>query len=68
MSKIVDAVGDGMIIVIVFVYSIFKEGLRNIMVGVNFIEVKWGMDKAVEVIINEFKKVSKKVGGKEEII
>lgn len=68
MSKIVDVVGDGMIIVIVLVYSIFKEGLRNIMVGVNFIEVKWGMDKVVEVIINEFKKVSKKVGGKEEII
>lgn len=68
MSKIVDVVGDGMIIVIVLVYSIFKEGLRNIMVGVNFIEVKRGMDKVVEVIINEFKKVSKKVGGKEEII
>ncbi len=66
-SKTADAAGDGTTTATVLAYSIFKEGLRNITAGANPIEVKRGMDKAAEAIINELKKASKKVGGKEEI-
>lgn len=66
-SKTADAAGDGTTTATVLAYSIFKEGLRNITAGANPIEVKRGMDKACQAIIEELKKGSKKVGGKEEI-
>ncbi|ANV98199.1 chaperonin GroL [Helicobacter enhydrae] len=66
-SKTADAAGDGTTTATVLAYSIFKEGLRNVTAGANPIEVKRGMDKASEAIIEELKKGSKKVGGKEEI-
>lgn len=66
-SKTADAAGDGTTTATVLAYSIFKEGLRNITAGANPVEVKRGMDKASEAIIEELKKGSKKVGGKEEI-
>ncbi len=66
-SKTADAAGDGTTTATVLAYSIFKEGLRNITAGANPIEVKRGMDKAAEAIIEQLKKGSKKVGGKSEI-
>lgn len=66
-SKTADAAGDGTTTATVLAYSIFKEGLRNVTAGANPVEVKRGMDKASEAIIEELKKGSKKVGGKEEI-
>lgn len=66
-SKTADAAGDGTTTATVLAYSIFKEGLRNVTAGANPIEIKRGMDKASEAIIEELKKGSKKVGGKEEI-
>ena len=66
-SKTADAAGDGTTTATVLAYSIYKEGLRNITAGANPIAVKRGMDKAVAVIIDELKKISKKVGGKSDI-
>ena len=66
-SKTADAAGDGTTTATVLAYSIFKEGLRNVTAGANPVEVKRGMDKASEAIIEELKKGSKKVGGKDEI-
>ncbi|WP_317398271.1 chaperonin GroEL [Helicobacter bilis] len=66
-SKTADAAGDGTTTATVLAHSIFKEGLRNITAGANPVEVKRGMDKASEAIIHELKKISKKVGGKQEI-
>lgn len=66
-SKTADAAGDGTTTATVLAYSIFKEGLRNVTAGANPVEIKRGMDKASEAIIEELKKGSKKVGGKEEI-
>lgn len=62
-SKTADAAGDGTTTATVLAYSIYKEGLRNITAGANPVEVKRGMDKAAEAIINELKKNSEKVGG-----
>ena len=66
-SKTADAAGDGTTTATVLAYSIFKEGLRNITAGANPIEVKRGMDKATNAIIDELKKMSKTIKGKKEI-
>ena len=66
-SKTADEAGDGTTTATVLAYSIFKEGLRNITAGANPIEVKRGMDKAVEAIVEELKKISKEVKDKKEI-
>ena len=66
-SKTADEAGDGTTTATVLAYSIFKEGLRNITAGANPIEVKRGMDKATEAIVEELKKISKEVKDKKEI-
>ncbi len=66
-SKTADEAGDGTTTATVLAHSIFKEGLRNITAGANPIEVKRGMDKAAEVIMEELKKEAKKVKDKKEI-
>lgn len=66
-SKTADAAGDGTTTATVLAYSIYKEGLRNITAGANPIEVKRGMDKAANAIIDELKKTSKTIGGKKDI-
>ncbi|RUM45000.1 MAG: chaperonin GroEL [Hydrogenimonas sp.] len=66
-SKTADEAGDGTTTATVLAYSIFKEGLRNITAGANPIEVKRGMDKAANAIIEELKKIAKEVKDKREI-
>ncbi|MFV0480359.1 MAG: chaperonin GroEL [Campylobacteraceae bacterium] len=66
-SKTADQAGDGTTTATVLAHAIFKEGLRNITAGANPIEVKRGMDKAVEAVIAELKAISKKVKDKKEI-
>ncbi|QOG12965.1 chaperonin GroEL [Arcobacter sp. FWKO B] len=66
-SKTADQAGDGTTTATVLAYSIFKEGLRNVTAGANPIEVKRGMDKACEAIVNELKNMSVKVESKEQI-
>jgi len=66
-SNTADEAGDGTTTATVLAHSIFKEGLRNITAGANPIEVKRGMDKASNAIIEELKKLSKEVKDKKEI-
>ncbi len=66
-SKTADEAGDGTTTATVLAHSIFKEGLRNITAGANPVEVKRGMDKVAEVIMDELKNEAKKVEGKKEI-
>lgn len=66
-SKTADAAGDGTTTATVLAYSVFKEGLRNITAGANPIQVKRGMDKACEAIVEELKKSARVVNGKKEI-
>ena len=66
-SKTADEAGDGTTTATILAHAIFKEGLRNITAGANPIEVKRGMDKAAEAIIEELKKIAKEVKNKEEI-
>ncbi|MBK1971003.1 chaperonin GroEL [Campylobacter sp. TTU-622] len=66
-SKTADQAGDGTTTATVLAHAIFKEGLRNITAGANPIEVKRGMDKACEAIVEELKKLSREVKDKKEI-
>ncbi|MEB2803700.1 chaperonin GroEL [Campylobacter upsaliensis] len=66
-SKTADQAGDGTTTATVLAHAIFKEGLRNITAGANPIEVKRGMDKACEAIVDELKKLSREVKDKKEI-
>ncbi|NPA11819.1 MAG: chaperonin GroEL [Epsilonproteobacteria bacterium] len=66
-SKTADEAGDGTTTATVLAHAIFKEGLKYITAGANGVAVKRGMDKAVEAMIEELKKMSKPVENKEQI-
>jgi chaperonin GroEL len=66
-SKTADEAGDGTTTATVLAQAIFTEGLKNITAGANPIEVKRGMDKAVERIVENLKGMSKVVENKEQI-
>ena len=66
-SNTADEAGDGTTTATVLANAIFSEGLRNITAGANPIEVKRGMDKACEAILENLKAGSKIVNGKKDI-
>src|SRR2546422_2396785 len=57
-SKTSDIAGDGTTTATVLAQAIFKEGLKNVTAGANPLGVKRGIEKAVETVIQELKKVS----------
>ncbi len=66
-SRTADEAGDGTTTATVLANAIFREGLRNITAGANPIEVKRGMDKATEAILEELKKSAQTINDKKEI-
>lgn len=66
-SKTNDIAGDGTTTSTVLAQAIFREGVKSVAAGLNPMDLKRGINKAVEVAISEIKKVSKKVKGKAEI-
>ena len=66
-SKTNDAAGDGTTTATVLAHSIVKEGLKNVAAGANPMIVKRGIDKAVEALVADLKKVSVPLEGKEHI-
>jgi chaperonin GroEL len=66
-SKTADEAGDGTTTATVLANAIFSEGLRNITAGANPVEVKRGMDKACESILENLKASSKAINGKSDI-
>ena len=61
-SKTNDLAGDGTTTATVLAQSIVKEGLKNVAAGANPMDLKRGIDKAVEAIVENLDKQSKKVG------
>jgi chaperonin GroEL len=57
-SKTSDVAGDGTTTATILAESIFDEGLKNITAGANPMQVKRGIDKGVEQIVNELQKMS----------
>jgi chaperonin GroEL len=66
-SKTSDTAGDGTTTATVLAQAIFREGVKNITAGANPMEIKRGIDQAVQVVIQELKKISKPCQAKTEI-
>ena len=66
-SKTSDIAGDGTTTATVLAESIYREGLRNVTAGANPTSLQRGISKAVEAIVAELAKISKKVKDRTEI-
>src|SRR5216110_2136701 len=62
-SKSSDIAGDGTTTATVLAQAIYREGAKNVVAGANPMDIKRGIEKAVETIIGELKKMSKPVSG-----
>jgi len=67
-SRTNDLAGDGTTTATVLAQAIVKEGLKNVAAGANPMDLKRGIDKAVEAITTDLDKQSKKVGDSSEMI
>jgi chaperonin GroEL len=62
-SKTSDTAGDGTTTATVLAQAIYREGAKNVVAGANPMELKRGIEKAVELIVEEVKKMSRPVTG-----
>src|SRR3954469_7933467 len=66
-TKTSDLAGDGTTTATVLAQAIFREGLKNVTAGANPMELKRGIDRAVEAIVDQRKTLSVPSAGKKEI-
>jgi len=62
-SKTSDTAGDGTTTATVLAQAIYREGAKNVAAGANPMDIKRGIEKAVEALTAELKKMSKPVSG-----
>ena len=65
-SKTSDLAGDGTTTATILAQAIYREGIKNVASGANPMDLKRGIDKAVEVVVEELKKMSKPVKSQKE--
>ena len=66
-SKTNDIAGDGTTTATVLAQAIISEGIKNVTAGTNPLEIKSGIEKGVVYLVENLKKISKKIDSKEEI-
>jgi chaperonin GroEL len=66
-SKTADAAGDGTTTATVLTQSIFAHGIKNVAAGANPMDLKRGIDKAIQAVVENLKKQSKKIKDSNEI-
>ncbi|MBP2033188.1 chaperonin GroEL [Clostridium algifaecis] len=66
-TKTNDVAGDGTTTATLLAQAIIREGLKNVTAGANPMLLRQGIKKAVDKAVEEIKKISKKVNGKEDI-
>ncbi|MCX7846268.1 MAG: chaperonin GroEL [Dictyoglomaceae bacterium] len=66
-SKTNDVAGDGTTTATVLAQALVHEGLKSVVAGANPMYIKRGIEKAVEVVVEELKKIAKPVETKEDI-
>jgi chaperonin GroEL len=62
-SKTSDVAGDGTTTATILAQAIFREGVKSVAAGANPMALKRGVEKAVELVVEEVKKMSKPVSG-----
>ena len=62
-SKTSDVAGDGTTTATVLAQAIYREGAKNVVAGANPMEIKRGIERAVEAVVNEMEKMSTAVTG-----
>jgi len=65
-SKTSDLAGDGTTTATILAQAIYREGIKNVAAGANPMDLKRGIERAVEVVVEELKKFSTKVKSKKE--
>src|SRR5467141_2818087 len=65
-QKTSDVAGDGTTTATILALSIYQEGLRNITAGANPMAIQRGVEKAVQAVVAQLEKMSKKLTKKEE--
>jgi chaperonin GroEL len=66
-TKTNDVAGDGTTTATVLAYSMIKEGLKRVAAGINPMDIKRGIAKAVEIAVEDIKKNAKDIKEKDEI-
>ncbi len=66
-SKTSDVAGDGTTTATVLAQAIYAEGRKNVTAGANPMDLKRGIDQAVEVVVKQLKKLSKPIKDRKEI-
>jgi len=66
-SKTSDVAGDGTTTATVLAEAIYREGLKVVAAGANAMAVQRGIEKAVNAVVEELKKISKKISSRQEI-
>lgn len=65
-EKANDAAGDGTTTATLLAQSLIKEGLKNVTAGANPLAIKRGLEKGVELVVSEIKKMSKPISTEED--
>jgi len=66
-SKTADIAGDGTTCATVLAQAIYREGVKSVAAGLNPMEIKKGIDKAVNLVVEQLNKMSKQVKDSKEI-
>ncbi|OFV80193.1 MAG: chaperonin GroL [Acidobacteria bacterium RBG_16_64_8] len=66
-TKTNDIAGDGTTTATLLAQAIVREGLKNVAAGANPMAIKRGIERAVDVAVEEIKKMSQEISGKEDI-
>src|SRR3989475_12631516 len=66
-TKTSDVAGDGTTTATVLAQAIFREGLKSVTSGINPMSLKRGIDRAVETVVEELRKISVPTAGRKEI-
>ena len=65
-SRTSDLAGDGTTTATILAQAIYREGLKNVTAGANPMDLKRGIDQAVETVVNELKEISNPVKSRKE--
>jgi len=66
-TKTDDVAGDGTTTAVVLAHAMVTDGLRNVSAGANPMQIKLGIEKAVDAIVDEIKRVARPVDNREQI-